>query len=151
MPIILTTAILVIPNYIVNLGIFPWLNFLTSFNLFIDWLLLLILVFSSFLFVNCFKSKIFQINLKKWLWQYQVFDLDYKLLLFKASYKTSNFNWATMLCYYNNSTQFIESTLNITGLMGYTTSLLILAGVVLDLIHEINNIYYSNVYNNMYQ
>ena len=47
---------------------------------------------------------------------------------------------------------FIESTLNITGLNGLsTTSLLILAGVVLDLIREINNIYYSNVYNNMYQ
>ena len=47
---------------------------------------------------------------------------------------------------------FIESTLNITGLSSLsTTSLLILAGVVLDLIREIDNIYYSNVYNNMYQ
>jgi preprotein translocase subunit SecY len=47
---------------------------------------------------------------------------------------------------------FIESTLNITGLNGLsTTSLLILAGVVLDLIREIDNIYYSNVYNNTYQ
>ena len=31
MPIILTTAILVIPNYIINLGVFQWLNFLASF------------------------------------------------------------------------------------------------------------------------
>jgi preprotein translocase subunit SecY len=47
---------------------------------------------------------------------------------------------------------FLESTFNITGLNGLsTTSLLILAGVILDLIREINNIYYSNVYNNMYQ
>jgi preprotein translocase subunit SecY len=47
---------------------------------------------------------------------------------------------------------FIESTLNITGLTGLsTTSLLILAGVILDLIREIDNIYYSNVYNNKYQ
>jgi preprotein translocase subunit SecY len=45
---------------------------------------------------------------------------------------------------------FIESTLSITGLNGLT-SLLILAGVVLDLVREVKNIYYSNVYNNMYQ
>jgi len=82
MPIILTTAFLVIPNYIVNLQIFQWLNFLSSFKIF----------------------------------------------------------------------YWIESTLNITGLSSLsTTSLLILAGVVLDLIREIDNIYYSNVYNNMYQ
>jgi preprotein translocase subunit SecY len=47
---------------------------------------------------------------------------------------------------------FIESTLSITSLNGLsTTSLLILAGVVLDLVREVKNIYYSNVYNNMYQ
>jgi hypothetical protein len=48
-------------------------------------------------------------------------------------------------------TNFIESTLSITSLNGLsTTSLLILAGVVLDLVRG-KNIYYSNVYNNMYQ
>jgi preprotein translocase subunit SecY len=42
---------------------------------------------------------------------------------------------------------FIESTLNITSLNGLsTTSLLILAGVVLDLVREVKNIYYSNIY-----
>jgi preprotein translocase subunit SecY len=47
---------------------------------------------------------------------------------------------------------FIASTLNITSLNGLsTTSLLILAGVVLDLIREVKNIYYSNIYNNRYQ
>jgi preprotein translocase subunit SecY len=55
-------------------------------------------------------------------------------------------------CYFSNCTQFIESTLSITSLNGLsTTSLLILAGVVLDLVREVKNIYYSNVYNNMYQ
>ena len=49
MPIILTTSFLVIPNYLINLGIFQWLNFLTSFK-FIYWIgyFLLILGFSSF-------------------------------------------------------------------------------------------------------
>ena len=47
---------------------------------------------------------------------------------------------------------FIESIFNITNLNELsTTSLLILAGVVLDLVREIKNIYYSNIYNNMYQ
>ena len=32
MPIILTSAVLVIPNYIINLGIFPWLNVLRFFK-----------------------------------------------------------------------------------------------------------------------
>jgi len=41
---------------------------------------------------------------------------------------------------------------NISGLNELSiTSLLILAGVILDLIREIDNIYYSNVYNNNYQ
>jgi preprotein translocase subunit SecY len=59
---------------------------------------------------------------------------------------------ATMLATITIVPNFIESTLNITGLNGLsTTSLLILAGVILDLIREINNIYYSNVYNNTSQ
>ena len=59
---------------------------------------------------------------------------------------------ATMLATLATLPNFIESTLNITSLNGLsTTSLLILAGVVLDLVREVNNIYYSNIYNNMYQ
>ena len=59
---------------------------------------------------------------------------------------------ATMLAILAIVPNFIESTLNITGLNGLsTTSLLILAGVVLDLVREVKNIYYSNIYNNMYQ
>ena len=58
---------------------------------------------------------------------------------------------ATILATLTVVPNFIESTLNITGLNGLsTTSLLILAGVVLDLMREIDNIYYSNVYKNMY-
>jgi preprotein translocase subunit SecY len=46
---------------------------------------------------------------------------------------------------------FIESTLSITSLNGLSTTSLLIAGVVLDLVREVKNIYYSNVYNNMYQ
>jgi preprotein translocase subunit SecY len=46
---------------------------------------------------------------------------------------------------------FIESTFNIAGLNGLsTTSLLIVAGVILDLVREIDNIYYSTVYSKNY-
>ena len=58
---------------------------------------------------------------------------------------------ATMLATLATLPNFIESTLNITSLSGLsTTSLLILAGVVLDLVREVKNIYYSNIYNNIY-
>ena len=54
---------------------------------------------------------------------------------------------ATMLATLATLPNFIESTLNITSLSGLsTTSLLILAGVVLDLVREVKNIYYSNIY-----
>jgi preprotein translocase subunit SecY len=59
---------------------------------------------------------------------------------------------ATILATLTTVPNFIESTLSITSLNGLSTSsLFILAGVVLDLIREIKNIYYSNIYNNMYQ
>ena len=59
---------------------------------------------------------------------------------------------ATMLAILATVPNFIESTFNITSLNGLsTTSLLILAGVVLDLAREVKNIYFSNIYNNMYQ
>ena len=49
MPIILTTSFLVIPNYLVNLGIFQSLNFLNNLK-WIYWIgyFVLILAFSSF-------------------------------------------------------------------------------------------------------
>ena len=42
MPIILTTAILVVPNYVSNLGLFPKINFPINFRIIriylLDWL-----------------------------------------------------------------------------------------------------------------
>ena len=59
---------------------------------------------------------------------------------------------ATILAILATVPNFLESTLNLTSLNGLsTTSLLILAGVVLDLVREVKNIYYSNIYNNRYE
>jgi preprotein translocase subunit SecY len=154
MPIILTTAILVIPNYIINLGIFPWLNFLTSFK-FIYWIgyFVLILTFSSFYSSIVLNPKDISDQLQKMAVTIPGVRPGVQTTFYlKQLIKRVTLIGATMLATITIVPNFIESTLNITGLNGLsTTSLLILAGVVLDLIREINNIYYSNVYNNMYQ
>ena len=154
MPIILTTAILVLPNYIINLGIFPWLNTFTSFK-FIYWIVyfVLILAFSSFYSSIVLNPKDISDQLQKMAVTIPGVRPGLQTTFFlKRVIKRVTLIGATMLATLTIVPNFIESTLNITGLNGLsTTSLLILAGVVLDLIREINNIYYSNVYNNMYQ
>ena len=154
MPIILTTAILVIPNYIINLGLFQWLNFLTPFK-FLYWIgyFGLILAFSSFYSSIVLNPKDISDQLQKMAVTIPGVRPGLQTTFYlKQVIKRITLIGATMLATLTVVPNFIESTLNITGLNGLsTTSLLILAGVVLDLIREINNIYYSNVYNNMYQ
>jgi preprotein translocase subunit SecY len=154
MPIILTTAILVIPNYLINLGVFQWLNFLSSFK-FIYWIgyFVLILTFSSFYSSIVLNPKDISDQLQKMAVTIPGVRPGLQTTFYlKQVIKRITLIGATMLATLTVVPNFIESTLNITGLNGLsTTSLLILAGVVLDLIREINNIYYSNVYNNMYQ
>ena len=154
MPIILTTAILVVPNYIINLGIFPWLNFLTPFK-FIYWIgyFVLILSFSSFYSSIILNPKDMSDQLQKMAVSIPGVRPGVQTTFYlKRVIKRITLIGATMLATLTVVPNFIESTLNITGLNGLsTTSFLILAGVILDLIREINNIYYSNVYNNMYQ
>ena len=154
MPIILTTTILVIPNYIVNLGIFDWFSFLPSFK-FIYWIgyFGLILAFSSFYSSIVLNPKDISDQLQKMAVTIPGVRPGLQTTFYlKQVIKRITLIGATILATLTVVPNFIESTLNITGLNGLsTTSLLILAGVVLDLIREINNIYYSNVYNNMYQ
>jgi preprotein translocase subunit SecY len=154
MPIILTTAFLVIPNYIVNLQVFQWLNFLSSFK-FLYWIgyFVLILTFSSFYSSIVLNPKDLSDQLQKMAVTIPGIRPGLQTTFYlKQIIKRITLLGATMLAIIVVVPNFIESTLNITGLSSLsTTSLLILAGVVLDLIREIDNIYYSNVYNNMYQ
>ena len=154
MPIILTTALLVIPNYIVNLGIFQWLNFLSAFK-FLYWIgyFTLILLFSSFYSSIVLNPKDISDQLQKMAVTIPGVRPGLQTTFYlKRVIKRITLIGATMLAVLTVVPNFVESTLNITGLNGLsTTSLLILAGVILDLIREINNIYYSNVYNNRYQ
>ena len=157
MPIILTTAVLVIPNYVSNLGLLPTLSipvFLQSSKL-IYWIsyFTLILIFSSFYSTIVLNPKDISDQLQKMAVTIPGVRPGVQTTFYlKQVMKRITFVGATMLAVLATVPNFIEVTLNISSLNGLsTTSLLILAGVVLDLIREVKNIYFSNVYNNMYQ
>ena len=154
MPIILTTAFLVIPNYIVNLGVFQRLNFLADFKIFY-WIgyVALILTFSSFYSSIVLNPKELSDRLQKMAVTIPGVrpGLQTRFYL-KQVINRITLLGALILAMIVVVPNFIESTLNITGLSNLsTTSLLILAGVILDLIREIENIYYSTVYNDNYK
>ncbi len=157
MPIILTTAILVVPNYINNLGLLPQINLPINFESlkFMYWIgyFLLILAFSSFYSTIVLNPKDISEQLQKMAVTIPgIRPGDQTTFYLKQVMKRITLIGATMLAILATFPNFIESTLNITSLNGLsTTSLLILAGVVLDLVREVKNIYYSNIYNNMYQ
>ena len=157
MPIILTTAILVVPNYISNIGLLPKINLpvnLESFT-FLYWIgyFALILLFSSFYSTIVLNPKDISDQLQKMAVTIPGIRPGIQTTFYlKQVMKRITLVGATMLAILATVPNFIESALSITSLNGLsTTSLLILAGVVLDLVREVKNIYYSNVYNNMYQ
>lgn len=157
MPIILTSTLLVIPNYISNLGLLPNLNLLTNFQSlkFVYWIgyFGLIVLFSSFYSTIVLNPKDISDQLQKMAVTIPGVRPGIQTTFYlKQIMKRITLVGAAMLATLVTVPNFIESTLNITSLNGLsTTSLLILAGVVLDLVREVKNIYYSNVYNNMYQ
>jgi len=157
MPIILTTAILVVPNYISNLGLLPNLNFPKNFESlqFIYWIgyFGLILLFSSFYSTIVLNPKDISDQLQKMSVSIPGIRPGIQTTFYlKQVMKRITLVGATMLATLATLPNFLESTLSITNLNGLsTTSLLILAGVVLDLVREVKNIYYSNIYNNIYQ
>ena len=153
MPIILTATILVVPNYINNLGLFPKFDLPEPLKLFY-WIgyFVLILLFSSFYSTIVLNPKDISDQLQKMAVTIPGVRPGIQTTFYlKQLIKRITFIGATMLATLVTIPNFLESTLNITNLSGLsTTSLLILAGVVLDLVREVKNIYYSNVYNDMY-
>lgn len=157
MPIILTTAILVVPNYINNSGLLPKVNFPINFESlgFLYWIgyFVLILTFSSFYSTIVLNPKDIADQLQKMAVTIPGVRPGIQTTFYlKQVMKRITLVGATMLAILATVPNFLESTLSVTSLNGLSaTSLLILAGVVLDLVREVKNIYYSNVYNNMYQ
>ena len=155
MPIILTTTILVVPNYINNLGLLPKMDFLANLESlkFIYWILYftLILIFSSFYSILVLNPKDISDQLQKMAVTIPAVRPGIQTTFYlKKVMKRITLLGATMLATLTTIPNFLESTLNFTSGLSIT-SLLILAGVVLDLVREVKNIYYSNIYNNMYQ
>ena len=155
MPIILTSAVLVLPNYII--GLLPQINLPVNFKAFgfLYWISYfgLILFFSSVYSTIVLNPKDVSDQLQKMAVTIPGIRPGIQTTFYlKQVMRRITFVGATLLAVLATIPNLIESTLNIRSLNGLsTTSLLILAGVVLDLVREVKNIYYSNVYNNRYQ
>lgn len=157
MPIILTTAILVVPNYVSSLGLLPQLNLPINFDSFkfVYWISYfgLVLLFSSFYSKIVLNPKDLSDQLQKMAVTIPGIRPGIQTTFYlKQVMKRITLIGAIMLATLATIPNLLESTLGLTSLNGLsTTSLLIVAGVVLDLVREVRNIYFSNVYSNMYQ
>jgi len=153
MPIILTTAILVLPNYITNLGVFPLLTipiFLKSSKI-IYWVsyFILILVFSSFYSTIVLNPKDISQELQKMAVSIPGVRPGLATTFYlKQVMKRVTFFGAVILAILATLPNIIEGILNVSSFNGLgTTSLLILVGVVLDISREMKSIILSNIYN----
>nr|YP_009093246.1 preprotein translocase subunit SecY [Roundia cardiophora]AIR75919.1 preprotein translocase subunit SecY [Roundia cardiophora] len=153
MPIILTTAILVLPSYITNLGVFPLLTipiFFKSSKL-IYWVsyFILILIFSSFYSTIVLNPKDISEELQKMAVSIPGIRPGLATTFYlKQVMKRVTFLGASILAILATLPNIIEGILNVSSFNGLgTTSLLILVGVVLDISREMKSIILSNIYN----
>jgi preprotein translocase subunit SecY len=156
MPIILTTALLVLPNYITNLGVFPLLTlpiFLQSSKIFY-WISYfgLILIFSSFYSTIVLNPKDIAQELQKMAVSIPGVRPGLATTFYlKQVMKRVTFFGAVLLAILATLPNIIEGILNISSFNGLgTTSLLILVGVVLDISREMKSIIISNIYNDRF-
>jgi preprotein translocase subunit SecY len=153
MPIILTTTMLVVPNYLISLDIFQSFAFLSGYKV-IYWVgyFWLITTFSSFYSSVVLKPKEIADQLQRMAVAIPGVRPGLQTNFYlKQVINRITFIGSTMLALITVVPNFIESTFNIAGLNGLsTTSLLIVAGVILDLVREVENIYYSTVYSKNY-
>jgi len=156
MPIILTTAVLVIPNYINNLGLFPIITLPalgTSSNI-LYWIsyFILILLFSSFYSNIVLNPKDISKELQKMAVTIPGIRPGIATTYYlKQVMKRVTLLGAIMLAILATVPNVLETILQVSSFNGLgTTSLLILVGVILDLSREIRSILLSNIYNDMF-
>ena len=153
MPIILTTAILVLPNYITNLGVFPLLTIPIFFksSKIIYWVsyFTLILIFSSFYSTIVLNPKDISQELQKMAVSIPGVRPGLATTFYlKQVMKRVTFFGAIVLAILATLPNIVEVILNVSSFNGLgTTSLLILVGVVLDISREMKSIILSNIYN----
>ena len=156
MPIILTTAVLVVPNYISNLGLLPIVTlpmFIKS-SKFIYWIIyfILILSFSSFYSTIVLNPKDISKELQKMAVSIPGIrpGVETTFYLRKVMQRVTYLG-AIMLSILATLPNLIETILPGSSFNGLgTTSFLILVGVILDLSREIRSIILSNIYNDMF-
>ena len=156
MPIILTTALLVIPSYVINSGLIPELSFINfQFPRILYW----IAYFSLIVIASLFYSEIV-LNPKDVSEQLQKMSVTLPgirpgtktTFYLKRTMKRTSLLGGIALAVFVTFPNLIESQMDLAQIKGLTsTSVLIATGVVLDLIREINSIFFSNVYNDLYK
>ena len=156
LPIILTTAVLVIPTYISNLGLLPIITlpaFLQSSKV-IYWIsyFTLILLFSSFYSTIVLNPKDISNELQKMAVSIPGVRPGIETTFYlKQVMQRVTYLGAIMLSILATLPNLIETVLPGSSFNGLgTTSLLILVGVILDLSREIRSIILSNIYNDMF-
>ena len=156
MPIILTTAVLVIPNYISSTGLLPFLTlpaFFESSKL-IYWIsyFVLILLFSSFYSTIVLNPKDISNDLQKMAVSIPGIRPGIETTFYlKKVMQRVTYLGAIMLSILATLPNLIETIIPGSSFNGLgTTSLLILVGVILELSREIRSIVLSNIYNDMF-
>jgi preprotein translocase subunit SecY len=156
MPIILTTAVLVIPNYISSMGLLPFLTlpaFLKSSKI-IYWIsyFVLILLFSSFYSTIVLNPKDISNDLQKMAVSIPGIRPGVETTFYlKKVMQRVTYLGAIMLSILATLPNLIETIIPGSSFNGLgTTSLLILVGVILELSREIRSIILSNIYNDMF-
>ena len=158
MPIILTTTVLVLPSYISNLGIIPIFELglpgFTVISKFLYWIVYfgLILIFSSFYSTIVLNPKDISDQLQKMAVTIPGIRPGVQTTFYlKKAMRRLTILGALMLAVLATLPNLIEVTLNISSLNGLsTTSLLIMAGVLVDISREVDDIIYSNIYKKKY-
>ena len=153
MPIILTTAVLVIPNYVSSLGLLPILTLpaILKSSKIIYWVsyFTLILLFSSFYSTIVLNPKDVSDELQKMAVSIPGVRPGVETTFYlKQVMKRVTLFGAIILAVLATLPNIIEGILNVSSFNGLgTTSLLILVGVVLDISREMKSIILSNIYN----
>jgi len=160
MPIILTTAVLVIPTFIYNLGLLRVLTplitlpvFVKSYK-FIYWIsyFVLILLFSLFYSTIVVNPKDLSDELQKMAVSIPGIRPGVETTFYlKQVMKRVTLLGALMLALLATLPNVIQAILSLSGFTNLgTTSLLILVGVILDLTREMRSIILSNIYYDMF-
>jgi preprotein translocase subunit SecY len=158
MPIILTTTVLVLPGYISNLGILPQFNLPISntgvIGKIIYWVFYfgLILLFSSFYSTIVLNPKDIADQLQKMAVTIPGIRPGVQTTFYlKKVMNRLTVLGAVILALLATLPNVIEVILQISSLNGLsTTSLLIMAGVLVDISKEVDDIIYSNIYKKKY-